>query len=277
MKSWLITGISRGLGLALAEAALARGDTVVGTVRGSVPSIAEGNGTLHVLKLDVTERVEIVATVDEAFVLADGKIDIVVNNAGFGLLGAIEEATADEVAKVFAANFLGTLNVIQAALPHLRVQKCGHIINITSIAGHAPGTGAGIYAAAKHAVEGLSKCLSQEVAPFGIKVTAVAPGAFRTDFASDHSLLRSKAAVGIWVETVDSTRSAFDKMHGNQLGDPKLAAQAMLKLADADNPPLHLFLGSDALNRARAKFDAFVTEVDSWHDVTLSTDSRINE
>lgn len=271
MKTWLITGISRGFGLALAKAALARGDTVIGTVRGEAPAIESGQGSLHVLKLDVSDRDKVREQVARAIELAGGHMDVVVNNAGFGLVGAIEEATPDEVEKIFAVNFFGTLNVIQAALPFLRQQKGGHIINITSIAGHAPGTAAGIYAAAKHAVEGLSKCLSQEVAPFGIKVTAIAPGAFRTDFASDHSLMRSTATEGIYTETVDQMRKAFDNMAGNQIGDPAKAAQAILRVVDSNDPPVHLLLGADALQRARVKYDALRADMKAWEGVTLDT------
>ena len=174
--------------------------------------------------------------------------------------------------RIFATNFHGTLHVIQAALPYLRAQRGGHILNITSIAGHAPGTGAGIYAAAKHAVEGLSKCLAQEVAPFGIKVTAVAPGTFRTDFASDRALLRSAPAADVWADTVDKVREAFGRLHGHQPGDPARAAQALLRVVDVADPPLHLLLGSDALARAQAKFAAVAAEVDAWAEVSRSTD-----
>jgi len=272
MKHWFITGISRGLGRALAEAAMARGDTVVGTVRDLADAPPAGPGALHLLILDVSDRAAVGAAVDRAFALAGGRIDVVVNNAGFGLLGAIEEATPEEVDAVFATNFHGTLHVVQAALPRLRAQSGGHIINITSIAGHAPGTGAGLYAAAKHAVEGLTKCLAQEVAPFGIKVTAVAPGTFRTDFASDRTLLRSAPAAGVWTETVDKVRDAFGKLHGHQPGDPARAAQVILRVVDAPDPPLHLLLGSDALGRAQAKFAAVAAEVDAWAGVSASTD-----
>lgn len=268
MKTWLITGISRGLGLSLARAALARGDTVIGTVREGSPPL---DGKLHVLTLDMRNRAAIPAVIDKAFAIA-GTIDVIVNNAGFGLVGAVGEASDEDIAAIFDVNFFAPLRLIQAALPHLRAQRSGHIINITSIAGRAPGIGAGIYAAAKHAVEGLSKALAQEVAAHGIAVTTVAPGAFRTDFFTDHSLRTSAAEPEAWTDSVDKIRTAFKSLSGRQLGDPDKAAEAMLALVDAEKPPLHLLLGSDALTRERAKLAATLAEMDQWEAVTLGTD-----
>lgn len=270
MKTWLITGISRGLGLALAQAALARGDTVIGTVRGAPPALDQGPGTLHLLSLDMTDPAAIAATVEQAFALA-GRVDVVVNNAGYGLLGAIEQASDADVARLFDVDLFGPFRLIRAALPHLRTQQGGHIVNITSIAGRAPGAGSGLYAAAKYALEGLSAALAQEVAPLGIHVTAVAPGAFRTDFLSDHSIRKSGADES-YAASVGRSSSAFDAMAGRQLGDPARAAAAILTLADSPNPPLHLLLGSDALRRAREKLDAVIDEIDRWEPVTRGTD-----
>ena len=157
-------------------------------------------------------------------------------------------------------------------LPRLRAQGAGHIVNITSIAGRAPGAGSGLYAAAKHALEGLSSSLAQEVGPLGIKVTAVAPGAFRTDFLSTHSIRKSAAEDAVYADSVGRMSSAFDGMAGRQLGDPDRAAQAILAAVRSDSPPLHLLLGSDALGRARAKLDAVIAEIDAWESVTRSTD-----
>ena len=167
MTNWFITGISRGLGKALAEAALARGDRVVGTTRDGKSDIAAARGTLHVLPLEVSDALAIESTVAKAFQLAGG-LDVIVNNAAYGLLGAIENASDAEVARLFDVNVFGTFRVIRAALPKLRAQGRGHIINITSIAGRAPMSGSGLYAATKSAVEGLSQSLALEVAPFGI-------------------------------------------------------------------------------------------------------------
>jgi NAD(P)-dependent dehydrogenase (short-subunit alcohol dehydrogenase family) len=270
MKTWFITGISRGFGLELARAALARGDSVVGTVREGLPDLPDDSGRLHVLTLDVADQAAIRLVVEEAFARA-GTIDVVVNNAGYGLLGALETATEDEMARLFDVDVFGPIGVIRAALPHLRAQGAGHIVNITSIAGRAPGAGSALYAAAKFALEGLSASLAQEVAPLGIKVTAVAPGAFRTDFLSAHSI-RKSAAHDDYAATVGKSSAAFEDMAGRQAGDPVRAAEALLQLVDAAAPPVHLLLGSDALRRTREKLDAVIDEMDHWEDLTRGTD-----
>jgi NAD(P)-dependent dehydrogenase (short-subunit alcohol dehydrogenase family) len=276
MTNWFITGISRGLGKALAEAALARGDRVVGTTRDGKSDIAATRGTLHVLPLEIGDAAAIESTVAKAFELA-GELDVIVNNAAYGLLGAIENGSDAEVARLFEVNVFGTFRVIRAALPKLRAQKRGHIINITSIAGRAPMASSGLYAATKSAIEGLSQSLSQEVGPLGIKVTAVAPGAFRTDFLSSHSIRKSDSASDDYTNTVGRALSHLDEMAGLQAGDPARAAQALLAVVDAERPPLHLLLGSDALHRAREKLDVLIEEMDRWEEVTRSTDFQKEE
>lgn len=270
MKTWFITGISRGLGKALAQAALARGDTVVGTVREGAPDLDAGSGTLHVLPVDLTDTAAIAPAVQAAFDKA-GRIDVLVNNAGYGLLGALEEATDAEFQRLFAVNVFAPFAIIRAALPELRRQGSGHILNITSIAGRAPAGSSGLYSATKSALEGLTQSLAQEIAPFGLKATAVAPGAFRTDFLSPHSIRRSQGGAQ-YAESVGTGIARLDAMAGRQLGDPDKAAAAILALVDAPNPPLHLLLGSDALRRAREKLDAVIDEIDRWESVTRSTD-----
>lgn len=270
MKTWFITGISRGLGKALAEAVLARGDTVIGTVREGRPDIAAGTGTLHVLALDVADAAAIGPALDAAFATT-GRIDVLVNNAGYGLLGAIEEAGDGEVERLFDVNLFGPFRLIRAALPRLRAQGSGHIVNITSIAGRAPMASSGMYAAAKAAMEGLSQSLSQEVAPFGLKVTAVAPGGFRTDFLTAHSIRRSSDATA-YADSVGKSLAYLDDMAGRQPGDPVRAAAAILEIVDSTEPPLHLLLGSDALRRGREKLDAVIEEIDRWEALTRSTD-----
>ena len=271
MTKWLITGISRGLGQALAEAALARGDVVVGTTRNGKSAIAASRGTLHVLPLEVGDAPTIESTVAKAFELA-GDLDVIVNNAAYGLLGAIENASDAEMARLFEVNVFGTFRVVRAALPKLRAQGRGHIINITSIAGRAPMAGSGLYAATKSAVEGLSESLAKEVGPLGIKVTAVAPGAFRTDFLSSHSIRKSTPASDAYADSVGQTMSRLDAMAGNQSGDPARAAQALLAVVDVKQPPLHVLLGSDALHRARENLDTLIEEMDRWEEVTRGTD-----
>jgi len=268
MKTWLITGISRGLGKALATAAVARGDKVVGTTRDGATDIAG----VSALALDMTDTDAIAGTVDKAFALAGGRIDVIVNNAGYGLLGAVEDAAEEEIERLFAVDLFAPLRLIRAALPHLRRQGSGHIVNVTSIAGRAPGAASAFYAAAKFGLEGFSQSLAQEVAPLGIAVTSVAPGAFRTDFLSAHSIRKSAVAAEGYQDTAGKMLDAFDRMAGRQLGDPAKAAEALLALADSPKPPVQLLLGSDAWRRARERLAAAEAEMAEWQAVTLGTD-----
>jgi short-subunit dehydrogenase len=199
-------------------------------------------------------------------------IDVLVNNAGYGLLGAFETATDEEMLRLFTVDVFAPIRIIRAALPHLRRQGSGHIVNITSIAGRAPTIGSALYSAAKHALEGLSAALSLEVAPLGIKVTSVAPGAFRTDFLSDHSIRRSAPEDAAYAESIGRSASRYATLHGQQAGDPKLAAEAIIDAVCSANPPLHLLIGTDALRRARDKLSAVTKEIEVWETVTRSTD-----
>jgi NAD(P)-dependent dehydrogenase (short-subunit alcohol dehydrogenase family) len=271
MRTWFITGVSRGLGRAIAQAALIEGDTVIGTVRDTAPDLASGPGKLHVVTLDVTDGEAVDRAVSQAFASA-GAIDVIVNNAGYGLLGALEKATDAEARRLFEVDVFAPFRIIRAALPHLRAQRSGHIINITSIAGRAPVPGSALYAAAKYALEGLSASLAQEVRPFGVKVTAVAPGAFRTDFLSSHSIRKSDGEDAAYAASVGRSLSALDAMAGKQVGDPDRAAHAILELVRAEQPPVHLLLGTDALRRAREKVDSVIEEMDRWEEATRGTD-----
>jgi len=278
VKTWLITGVSRGLGGALAQAALARGDTVIGTVRSIDAVPRQGlKGPLHLVPLELTDATAIGATVERAFALVP-RIDVVVNNAGYGLVGPIEDASDDDVERLFAVNVLAPFRVIRAALPHLRAQGAGHIVNVTSVAAYAPVPATGLYAGAKAALEALSHSLAQEVEPFGIRVTAVAPGTMQTDFFSDHSLGRTKKPIGAdYSATVGVTIDKFDGFAGRQTSDPVRAAQAILAIVDACDPPRHLLLGSDALSRATAAMDASRAETAAWATFTRSSDARSDE
>jgi NAD(P)-dependent dehydrogenase (short-subunit alcohol dehydrogenase family) len=270
-KVWFITGVSRGFGKALAEALLFEGDIVIGTTREGTPPLDGKGGKMHVLALDVTNGDAIKSVIAQAHALY-GRLDVIVNNAGYGLLGSIEEATDDQIEAMFAVNFDGTRKVMQAALPYLRKQRSGHIVNITSIAGLAPGAGSGFYAASKFAVEGLSQSLAQEVAPLGIKVTLVEPGAFRTDFLSEHSIRMSGVAIPDYAPTAGAMVAGLENSAGKQIGDPSKAADAIIKAVKSPEPPLHLVLGSDAFRRTLEKQKRFAAEFDKWKDVSLATD-----
>ena len=224
------------------------------------------------LTLDLDDPAGPGRAVEEAFAVT-GRVDVLVNNAGYGLLGAIEGASDAEVRHLFEVNLFGPFRLIRAALPRLRAQGSGHIVNVTSIAGRAPMAASGLYAAAKSAMEGLSQSLAQEVRPLGIHVTAVAPGGFRTDFLSKHSIRRSDDAVTrIYRDSVGQALDHLDDIAGQQIGDPARAADAIIAAVEASDPPLHLLLGSDALARARTRMEAVHAEMEGWRDVTTGTD-----
>lgn len=271
MKTWFITGVSRGLGRAIAEAALATGDRVIGTVRGDTPSIAAGEPQLHLLKADLFDPESTTAAVHKGFELA-GKVDVIVNNAGFGVFGSVEGSTDDELAKLFDINVFAPIRVVRTALPYLRAQGSGHIINITSIAGRAPSVGATLYSASKHAIEGFSTSLALEVSPLGIKVTAVAPGQFRTDFLTKGDIHSSRKEDSAYSESVGKAMSTLVAGISRQPGDPVRAARVIVEIANADEPPVHLLLGSDALKRTRIKVQSVLNEIETWERATLSTD-----
>ncbi len=271
MKHWFITGISRGLGLAIAKAALAQGDRVVGTARGDTAALSQLGDRLTVLTVDMADEAAVSAAVHQAFAVL-GRLDVIVNNAGYVLLGAVEHSTNAELRDLFNVDVFAPIGVTRTALPYLRAQGSGHIITITSIAGRAPGAGAALYAAAKAALEGFSAALSQEVAPLGIHVTAVAPGQFRTEVMSARSMRKSGGDTASYDATVGKTINTLESTHQSQLGDPDKAAQVIVKAVYAPNPPLHLLLGSDALTRARDKMDAMTQEIATWQNATLSTD-----
>jgi NAD(P)-dependent dehydrogenase (short-subunit alcohol dehydrogenase family) len=273
MRVWFITGASRGFGALIAEAALAAGDAVVATARtpSTVTDRLGSHERLLATRLDVTNEAEAHQAAGEA-VKKFGRIDILVNNAGYGLLGAVEEASDAEARKLFGTNVFGLLNVTRAVLPHMRRQRSGHIINLSSVGGYTGYPGWGVYGATKFAVEGISEALAGEVAPLDIKVTVVEPGFFRTDFLDETSLSRTALEIDDYSDSVGKTRShAADANHG-QRGDPRKLAQAFIRLVNAKNPPLRLPLGSDTVERIEAK-NAFVAkELAEWRSVATSTD-----
>ena len=273
MKTWLITGTSTGLGRALALAALEQGDTVVGTLRNEVQRTefdALAPGRSRGVLLDVTREADIRRVVDEVEAKV-GPIDVLVNNAGYGFESTIEEADMADIRHQFEVNVFGALGLIKAVLPHMRGRRSGRIINITSIGGMTTGPGMGIYCASKFALEAISESLGKEAAGFGVKSTAVEPGAFRTDWAG-RSLKRSAHSIAEYAAVCEPISAARSKRSGHQRGDPAKAAAAILQIVASDEPPAHLLLGADALRRGRARLEELGTEFERWASLTQSTD-----
>jgi len=271
MTKWLITGIGGGLGRAVAKAALARGDSVVGTTRsvGDAAFEALAPGRAHVLSVDLTDDASVRAAVARAETLTGG-IDRLLNNAGYGLVGAIEEVSIDEARDLFEINVFGAIRMIQAVLPAMRARRAGHVINITSVSGHAPWAGTGVYGASKYALECVGQTLAQEVAPFGIRVTNVAPGGFRTGFAASGLKVAAKD-IADYEDGAHFARRSLTAGAGAEKGDPVRGAEAILAALDAKEPPLHLFLGEDALHYARDQIAFVGQQMDAWETLSLST------
>lgn len=273
-KVWFVTGASKGFGLEIAKAALASGDQVVATVRSQPEQLAaalHNHPDMCIVQMDVTEEDQVQAAVKQG-VARFGRLDVLVNNAGFGMLTAIEEASDAEVRKQYDTNVFGLLNVTRAVLPYLRQQKSGRVINISSLFGYNAIPGWGLYGSTKFAVEGLSKGLAIELAPLGIHVTVVAPGLFSTDFLSTESYTAAETIIADYQETVGLMRSRVDALHGHQPGDPKKLAQVIIQLANAENPPLHLPLGKDAIASYRNNAAKMAKEIEAWLPVSTSTD-----
>ena len=271
-KFWLVTGVSRGLGQEIARAALSRGDTVVGTSRSGEADLDHGAGELHTLALDLADPEAPARVVAQALELTGGRLDVLVNNAGYGLMGAIEATDEQELADVFAANLFGPIRLIQAALPTFRGGRGGTIINVSSIAALAPLQGSGLYASAKAALGAASESLAQELAPFGVRVTVVEPGAFRTDFLASRSVRMTRRVLDDYERSANAGVASVMTMAGEQTGDPAQAARAIVGLVDAGDPPMHLVLGSDALRRTRAVVRRWHEELDGWEDTSRGTD-----
>ncbi len=270
-KNWLITGVSTGLGRAVAQAALKRGDRVAGTVRTEkdrdafralAPERAIG------LVADVTDEAAIHAAVDAAE-NATGGIDILVNNAGYGLVAGIEEASLAEIRAQFDVNVFGAIAVLQAVLPHMRARRRGRILNITSVSGFVGWPSLGIYSASKFAFEGIGETLALEVEPLGIKLTMIEPGGLRTDFAT-RSRVTSAREIADYDATVGACRRILAEHAGREPGDTHNAAQAILQIADVADPPLRLLLGTDALGYAISKLDRQRAEIVAWETLTKS-------
>lgn len=270
-KTWFITGASRGFGLDITKAVLAAGDQVIATVRSKTAELAD-HPRLLVVTMDVTNEAQVQHAI-QAGIDRFGKIDVVVNNAGYGLLAGVEEATDAEIKANYEVNVFGTLHVIRAVLPFMRKERAGHIINISSVGGLSGAfPGWGLYCSTKFAIEGITEGLAIEVAPLGIKATAVAPGFFRTNFLDKSSLISSQQNIGDYKETVGAIRNFATQINYQQPGDPQKLALAFVKLANTTHPPVHLLLGNDTLAAYRAKTEALENDITNWYETITGTD-----
>ncbi len=273
MKTWFITGASRGFGALVADLALRRGDAVVASAR-DPQNVTERFGehpNLLALALDVTDEAQAKAAVDAA-IAQFGSIDVLLNNAGFGLMGAVEEATAAEIEAVYRTNVFGLLNVTRAVLPTMRARRSGRILNISSIGGYRGAAGFGVYSSTKFAVEGLSEALHAELEPLGIHVTVVEPGYFRTDFLDAASLSVSPNVIEDYATTAGRIRNVATGLNHNQPGNPAKLAQVLVDFAEVANPPVRLPIGSDTVTAIEAKHASDAAILDQWRAISVSTD-----
>jgi NAD(P)-dependent dehydrogenase (short-subunit alcohol dehydrogenase family) len=274
-KIWFITGASKGFGFEITKAALEAGDKVVATVRkdnSALYASLNENANLFVVTMDVTKESNVKEAVEKA-IDHFGKLDIIVNNAGYGIVGAIEEVSDAEARKQYDTNVFGVLNVVRATLPHLRKQRSGHIINVSSLFAFDPLTGWALYGSTKNAVEGISHGLAKELEPFGIKVTVIEPGLFRTGFTSKESFAVAENAISDYENTgVGAKRKSTKTFHGTQPGDPAKLAAVVIKLGHTENPPLHLPIGTDSIKNYHIYTDRLANDVNAWMKDSLSTD-----
>jgi len=276
-KVWYITGASQGLGLALVRSLLRNGHKVAATSR-TIDALKESVSDLHKgtsflpLRVDLIDAEAVsksIAQTKERF----GGIDVVVNNAGYGMAGTLEETEDSKIQSIIDINILATITVTKAALPYFRMQKSGYFINLSSVAGFVGAPGWSVYSATKAAVTAFSEVLALDLKDFGIRVTAVEPAGFRTSFLTKHSLAFQEVRIPGY-DFVRETQVRYMAMSGKQPGDPDKAAQIFIDLAETENPPVHLFLGADAYNRASKKIDEMKEELEQWKPVTLSADFK---
>ncbi|QFY60447.1 SDR family NAD(P)-dependent oxidoreductase [Rhizobium grahamii] len=273
MKTWFITGASRGFGARIAQLALERGDNVVATAR-SAGSVTEKLGerrNLLAAALDVTNEEQARDAARQA-VERFGAIDVLLNNAGFGLIGAVEEASAEEVERLYRTNVFGLLTVTRAVLPQMRSQRFGRILNVSSIGGYRAGAGFGVYCSTKFAVEGLSEALHAELEPLGIHVTVIEPGYFRTDFLDPSSLSSSGNRISDYDGTAGAVREHASSLNHNQPGDPEKFARQIVAFADVAQPPVRMPFGSDTVAAIEAKHLSDGDIIKRWREVSVSTD-----
>jgi NAD(P)-dependent dehydrogenase (short-subunit alcohol dehydrogenase family) len=271
-KVWLITGSSTGFGRILAEQLLEKGEIVVATARKPEQLqdlVARYSDRALAVQLDVTNPSQVRESVNKA-IATFGRIDVLVNNAGYGTMGAIEEVSDEIVRQQYETNVFGAIDVMRAVLPQMRQQRSGYILNLSSVGGMVSFPGAGIYCSTKFALEGISEALAKEVAPLGIKVIIVEPGAFRTDF-NGRSLVMADTQIADYEEVIGGFRQWLKDMDGKQPGDPAKAALAMIQAVESENPPLRLALGVDAISAIEAKLDTVKTELNAWREVGTNT------
>jgi len=271
-KVWLITGSSAGLGRALAQAVLERGYHLVATARQpeQLKDLSDRYpDRVTTISLDVTNAQSIQQAV-EAVLNAYNRIDVLVNNAGYGTVGAIEEVNDDDIRRQFDTNLFGAINVTRAVLPTLREQRSGHILNISSANGISAFAGVGIYSATKFALEAISEALAQEVKPLGIKVTIIEPGSSRTNFSS-RALSTLSHQINDYAQTSGKIVQRLQERDGKQPNDPAKAAAAMIQVVESDNPPLRLALGEDSVNLITQKLESMKAELEAWKDVSMNT------
>ena len=273
-KVWFITGASKGLGLELAKKLLAEGFKVAATSRSEealVKVLGNPSENFLPLEMDLVDEKSVKNAIELA-VSHFKTIDVLVNNAGYGLLGTLEELTDAESRKNYEVNVFGLLNVIRNTMPYMRAARSGHIFNISSVGGYyGEFPGWGIYCSTKFAVAGLTESLSAEIKPFGVHATIVYPGYFRTDFLKDSSLLLPENPIAAYKNVRESESAHKDDINGNQPGDPVKLAEALIKVSQDNNPPLHLFLGEDAFNMANQKIASVQGELEQWKSVSVST------
>lgn len=272
-KVWLITGCSTGFGRHLATQVLDKGDRVVVTARKlrDIEDIVQShNETALAAQLDVTKPDDIKSTVQKS-IERFGRIDVLVNNAGIGYFGAVEESEDEEVRRMFEINVFGLANMTKEVLPVMRKQRSGHIVNIASIGGLVSFPAVGFYNATKYAVDGLSESLAKETAHLGIKVTVVAPSGFRTDWAG-RSANNSKIEIEDYASTAGQNKNNIRNISGRQAGDPERAATAIIKMVESENPPMRLLLGEAALKGARNKLELLKKDFDDWEQTTIGAD-----
>jgi NAD(P)-dependent dehydrogenase (short-subunit alcohol dehydrogenase family) len=272
-KIWFITGATRGMGAEIAKAALASGNQVVATGR-RADAVTKALGTsdnLFVTELDITREDQVKNAV-EAAINRFGRIDVLVNNAGYGHLGVFEETSLEEIRAQYNTNVFGTMSVTQAVIPFMRKQRSGRIINISSVAGLKGVFGGSIYNSSKFAVEGFSQSIAEELAPFGVYVTVVSPGFFRTDFLDLSSVKYSKAGISDYSEALAEFRDFHDNRNHFQAGDPAKLASVVLHLVQVEKPPISFVAGSDAVDWATSAINQKQDQLDEWRDISVSTD-----